>query len=113
MGKQFLKYYEEPNIYICKVCKSHLSCYTELISKDFWAVHGKAFLYNSAINYYCGQPHESHMRTGLHRVSDIFCKTCNTKLGWVYIWAQDPDQKYKEGKVILERDLIDKQEWIK
>ena len=37
---------------------------------------------------------------------DVTCKKCNTKLGWVYEFATEDQQKYKEGKVILERALV-------
>ncbi|KHN71054.1 Protein yippee-like 5 [Toxocara canis] len=46
------------------------------------------------------------MMTGRHLVRDVFCKRCNTKLGWMYEFAVEPDQKYKEGRVILERRLV-------
>ena len=34
---------------------------------------------------------------------DIFCKRCNTKVGWTYARAYEPSQKYKEGKFIIEK----------
>ena len=37
---------------------------------------------------------------------DVNCKKCNTKLGWIYEFATEDQQKYKEGKVILERALV-------
>uniref|UniRef100_A0A914EN40 Protein yippee-like n=1 Tax=Acrobeloides nanus TaxID=290746 RepID=A0A914EN40_9BILA len=44
--------------------------------------------------------------TGKHLVRDVFCKNCNIKIGWMYEYAVDPDQVYKEGCVILERKLL-------
>lgn len=46
------------------------------------------------------------MLTGQHWVRDAFCKKCNHKLGWMYEFAKNDDQKYKESKVILEKNLI-------
>lgn len=56
-------------------------------------------------------------------VRDVFCKNCNFKLGWMYEFAHDPQQQYKEGngypfcnfkkqkgRVILERKLLDEHE---
>lgn len=39
-------------------------------------------------------------------VRDVSCKNCDTKLGWVYEFATDESQRYKEGRVILERALV-------
>ena len=45
------------------------------------------------------------MLTGRHIVRDVTCKKCDTKLGWVYEFATEENQRYKEGRVILERAL--------
>lgn len=34
------------------------------------------------------------------------CKSCNNKLGWMYEFATEANQRYKEGRVILERALV-------
>lgn len=34
------------------------------------------------------------------------CKACDCKLGWMYEFATEDNQKYKEGRVILERALV-------
>ena len=108
MGKIYMGYLDSQLIYVCKVCRMHLSSKAELFSKDFWAGDGKAFLYNTVINTYIGPSEQRELRTGLHTVCDIFCKNCNSKLGWKYEWASEPNQKYKEGKTILERNHIEK-----
>lgn len=46
------------------------------------------------------------MLTGRHMVRDVSCKNCDAKLGWVYEFATDEQQRYKEGRVILERALV-------
>lgn len=46
------------------------------------------------------------MLTGRHIVRDVSCKNCDTKLGWIYEFAVDESQRYKEGRVILERALV-------
>ena len=67
------------------------------------------------------------MTTGNHTVRDIYCVKCGTTLGWKYVSiscglhllnefniktrltqdkAYEPSQKYKEGKYILERNLL-------
>ena len=37
---------------------------------------------------------------------DVFCKNCDAKLGWMYEFATEDNQRYKEGRVILERALV-------
>ncbi|TXT12973.1 hypothetical protein VHUM_01374 [Vanrija humicola] len=46
------------------------------------------------------------MRTGRHTVRDLFCQVCHTCVGWKYDYAYELAEKYKEGKFILERELI-------
>lgn len=63
--------------------------------------------------------------TGEHIVCDIYCKGCQNVLGWKYVKpflnkkysdpiqdkAADEDQKYKEGKFILEKAHLKKMYW--
>lgn len=46
------------------------------------------------------------MTTGRHRIASIKCIRCSTTLGWKYIKAYEEQQKYKEGKYILEKNLL-------
>ena len=46
------------------------------------------------------------MLTGRHMVRDVSCKMCDVKLGWIYEFATEEAQRYKEGRVILERALV-------
>jgi hypothetical protein len=40
----------------------------------------------------------TYHRTGIHTVQDVYCMGCNDRLGWYYLKASEPAQKYKEGK---------------
>ena len=46
------------------------------------------------------------MLTGRHIVRDVTCKKCDAKLGWMYEFATEDGQRYKEGRVILERAMV-------
>jgi hypothetical protein len=46
------------------------------------------------------------MTTGRHIVCDIFCKQCKETVGWKYDKAFETSEKYKEGKFILEAELL-------
>lgn len=46
------------------------------------------------------------MLTGHHVVRDVSCKNCKSLLGWFYEFASQEAQRYKEGRVILEKALV-------
>ena len=46
------------------------------------------------------------MTTGRHVVRDVFCKQCKETVGWKYDRAYESTEKYKEGKYILEQELL-------
>lgn len=46
------------------------------------------------------------MTTGRHIVRDIMCRVCDDVVGWKYDKAYEPTEKYKEGKFILEAELL-------
>ena len=49
---------------------------------------------------------ERNMTTGRHVVRDIHCRQCNETVGWMYAKAFEQSEKYKEGKFILEAELL-------
>ena len=81
MGRCYIEYLDSKFVYVCKSCKIHLSCRNNLVSKDFWAGDGKAFLYHTVVNIYAGPQENRSLRTGLHSVCDVFCMNCDAKLG--------------------------------
>ena len=46
------------------------------------------------------------MLTGHHFVRDVYCKKCQGRLGWMYEFASEDTQKYKEARTILEKALL-------
>jgi hypothetical protein len=46
------------------------------------------------------------MTTGKHVVRDISCRDCREVVGWKYDRAYEAAEKYKEGKFILEVELL-------
>ncbi|KAK6943510.1 Yippee/Mis18/Cereblon [Dillenia turbinata] len=59
-----------------------------------------------SVNVTVGEKEERMMMTGMHTVVDLFCVGCGEILGWKYEIAYEKNQKYKEGKFILERFKI-------
>ena len=64
---------------------------------------GRAYLFDSCVNVTIGPAEDRLLITGLHSVSDIFCKRCKNMVGWTYARAYEMSQKYKEGKFIIEK----------
>jgi hypothetical protein len=60
-------------------------------------------LFDQCVNVYLGKPENRSLITGVHSVCDIFCDRCKTIVGWTYLKAYEPSQKYKEGKFIVEK----------
>ncbi|CAJ0767606.1 14069_t:CDS:10, partial [Entrophospora sp. SA101] len=72
----------------------------------FQGQHGRAYLFDSVVNVEEGPSEDRQMTTGLHTVKDIFCSRCKVVLGWKYERAYEQTQRYKEGKYILEKQLL-------
>jgi len=58
------------------------------------------------VNIAEGPPDERQMTTGRHIVRDISCVSCKEVVGWKYDRAYEPSEQYKEGKFILEHELL-------
>ncbi|KAL2350964.1 yippee zinc-binding/DNA-binding /Mis18, centromere assembly-domain-containing protein [Cryomyces antarcticus] len=106
MGLSYNVYLNSHRIYGCKNCKTHLANHDDIISRNFRGQHGKAYLFNSVVNFDQGEAGERNMTTGRHIVRDISCKQCKETVGWKYDKAFEPTEKYKEGKFILEAELL-------
>lgn len=77
-----------------------------MILQNFRGQHGKAYLFENVVNYVSGEANERNMTTGRHIVRDISCRQCKEVIGWKYDKAFEPSEKYKEGKFILEAELL-------
>ncbi|KAA0718408.1 Protein yippee-like 5 [Triplophysa tibetana] len=131
MGRIFLDHIGGTRLFSCANCDTILTNRSELISTRFTGATGRAFLFNKAcckiicnthaflgcinedvslnwlvVNLQYSEVQDRVMLTGRHMVRDVSCKNCNSKLGWIYEFATEDSQRYKEGRVILERALV-------
>ncbi|KAI9795184.1 MAG: hypothetical protein M1816_000206 [Peltula sp. TS41687] len=106
MGLAYNVYLNSNRIYGCKNCKTHLSNHDDILSRNFRGQHGKAFLFDNVVNIAAAEPVDRNMTTGRHIVRDIACKQCQATVGWKYDKAFEATEKYKEGKYILEAELL-------
>lgn len=106
MGLAYNVYLTSNKIFGCKQCKTHLADYDDIISRNFRGQHGKAYLFNNVVNITQSEAVERSMTTGRHIVRDIACRQCRETVGWKYDKAYETSEKYKEGKFILEEELL-------
>ncbi|CAJ2663076.1 hypothetical protein P8452_74100 [Trifolium repens] len=92
--------------YCCFKCQNLVAFHDDIVSKDFQASNGRAFLFSHAMNIFLGPKEDRQLMTGLHTVADVYCSDCGEELGWKYIKAYEETQKYKEGKCVLEKFKI-------
>jgi len=98
-----LEYLDGPQIYACGQCRTHLTSHDDIISKCFHGRQGRAYLFDNCVNVVRHGEEDRILLTGRHRVCDISCIHCRTVIGWTYIKAYNRDQRYKEGKFIIEK----------
>jgi hypothetical protein len=79
---------------------------TSSSNQNFRGQHGKAYLFDNVVNVTESEPNERNMTTGRHIVRDIHCRQCKETVGWKYDKAYEASEKYKEGKFILEGELL-------
>ncbi|KAM1033101.1 hypothetical protein FF1_036680 [Malus domestica] len=89
--------------YRCRFCDSALALADDVLSRSFNSRQGRAYLFSNVVNITLGPKEDRLMYSGLHTVEDIFCCCCGQILGWKYVIAHEKNQKYKEGKFVLER----------
>ncbi|KAJ7772695.1 yippee-domain-containing protein [Mycena maculata] len=111
---QVIETYTDHPTYNCSKCSAVIALQDETITKLFQGRDGRGFLMHSAVNLKLGNREDRSLMciTGVHTVADVFCMGCNERVGWYYHKASDFSQKYKEGKYLLEREkLIKENAW--
>ncbi|KAF8345520.1 Yippee/Mis18, partial [Amanita rubescens] len=104
--------YEGHPVYSCSKCATVISLQDELISKAFSGRDGRGYLMHSATNVRLGRREDRALLTGVHTVADVFCVGCGDRIGWYYHKAADFSQRYKEGKYLLEKErLVKENSW--
>ncbi|KAJ7045849.1 yippee-domain-containing protein [Mycena alexandri] len=106
---QVIQAYPDHPTYNCSNCSAVIALQDEAITKLFQGRDGRGFLMHSAVNLKLGNREDRSLITGVHTVADVFCLGCNERMGWYYHKASDFSQKYKEGKYLLEREKLVKE----
>ncbi|KAJ6594207.1 yippee-domain-containing protein [Mycena capillaripes] len=116
---QVVQAYSDHPTYNCSKCSAVIALKDETITKLFQGRDGRGLqdllmipdgsLMHSAVNLKLGSHEDRSLITGVHTVADAFCMGCNERIGWFYHKASDFSQKYKEGKYLLEREKLVKE----
>ncbi|KJH47794.1 yippee putative zinc-binding protein [Dictyocaulus viviparus] len=106
MPRIFLEHWGGRRTFSCLRCGTYLSNRKEIISARVNGHIGKAYLFRRVANIRQGVPIIHRLITGYHIVRDVFCILCDTKLGWVYEFIQASAERYKEGKFVIDRRLV-------
>ncbi|VDD94840.1 unnamed protein product [Enterobius vermicularis] len=112
MGRYFYEHLGGKRIFSCSRCEVYLSNRSEVIATNFRGNTGRAFLFRRVVNIRESQKESREMLSGIHVVRDVFCKRCDLKLGWMYEYTVANNQRYKEGRIILERKLVSESEVV-
>ena len=109
MGRKVMDVLYADDIFICRSCETHLTRLKSLSSKNFTGRLGQpAYLFATVVNVTFGEAENQNLSTGLHTIKKVYCaeEECREHLGWTYTDALMEENKYKIGKVCLERSLI-------
>jgi hypothetical protein len=115
----------QPNTLKCITCSTDVAFASQIVSKGFTGRHGRAYLVSppprpplsdrrgkknskptDLVNIKVGRAVNRELLTGAHVVADVSCLICQTVLGWKYVDAKEPGQRYKIGKYILETKRV-------
>lgn len=117
MGRLFLEFVEDSQPkFVCCTCQCDVSSERSLVWEGYMGVSTPALLFRTAVNVHaCGSKREEVLSTGRYTLVDVACRGCSTRLGWRYLTAARPEQRYKEGALLLEQAALQRiakpEEW--
>ncbi|CAL5225808.1 g8585 [Coccomyxa viridis] len=104
MGRPYLQYVGDRSArYCCRSCNCDVASSSALLWEGIMGSRQPAVLLRETVNVErCGEERRERLSTGRYTLVDISCRGCYKKLGWHYLCAATPDQKYKEGCSLIE-----------
>ncbi|PRW59182.1 yippee-like protein [Chlorella sorokiniana] len=109
MGRLFLEYVTDDDVaakYTCK-CGADTASESGLLWEGFMGACTPALLFRNAVNIEpCGSERQEVLSTGRYTLLDVQCRCCRVPIGWRYITADSPDQRYKEGAYLLQQGAL-------
>ncbi|KAI7734147.1 hypothetical protein M8C21_020551 [Ambrosia artemisiifolia] len=93
-------------LYSCNRCRNPIALRNNLLSKNFKARSGQAYMFSEVTNVVLGEKREQQLLTGRFVVADVYCSNCKEVLGWKYLKSFDDSQRYKLGRFIIEKAKV-------
>ncbi|XP_030460294.1 protein yippee-like At4g27745 [Syzygium oleosum] len=90
----------------CRNCRNPVALADDILSRKFRVKSGPAYMFTNATNVVIARAQDRELLTGAFSVADIYCSNCHEGMGWKYVRAYDPKQKYKEGRFIIDLSKI-------
>ncbi|KAL4425643.1 hypothetical protein ABPG75_009659 [Micractinium tetrahymenae] len=91
----------------CAGCGCDIASEKHLLWEGFMGHSTSALLFRCSVNLApCGNKREEMLTTGRYTLADMHCHVCQVPLGWKYLSAQQEDQQYKVGAVLLQQSLL-------
>lgn len=110
MGRLFLEYVGDDDVaakYTCTKCGADTASESGLLWEGFMGACTPALLFRNAVNIEpCGVERQEVLSTGRYTLLDVQCRCCRVPIGWRYITADAPDQRYKEGAYLLQQGAL-------
>ncbi|KAL7147312.1 hypothetical protein ABFS83_06G099200 [Erythranthe nasuta] len=97
-----------PLYYSYRNCRNSVALHEDLLSKDFLAKSGQAYMFQHAMNIIVRAKEDTKLITGYYTIAKILCSKCSEEMGWTYVRAYEAPNKSKEGKYIVEEAKISK-----
>lgn len=99
---------DRPNILRCNGCHNQISLNKFVISTNFYGNYGPALFVSDVLNVKLSDDKSfQRMRTGRYVVKTIYCRQCQTNIGWKYLFSEEDGEKYKEGRFVIERTQLE------
>ncbi|KAG7837367.1 hypothetical protein KL941_000551 [Ogataea angusta] len=103
--------YPSTRILRCRQCHNHICLSSLIISDNFNGSLGPAYFVSKVLNVKLAKAREfKRMKTGRYEVKVIDCKQCDCSIGWKYLYSEEDKEKYKEGRFVVERALLEEVE---
>ncbi|PRP83810.1 tRNA 2'-phosphotransferase 1-like [Planoprotostelium fungivorum] len=106
MGRKFVLSVSGEKVWCCRICTTPLIDNNLMLSDKYTSSTGEAFLFTEAANVCHGRQRTEKLRSGIYLICDLHCVNCHQRLGWHYEESVSEEQKYKEGKCVLEKQQI-------
>lgn len=98
----------EDKINVCKVCERHIAIEQDRVEST--ELGPKVHWFTKAINCHKGDITKRTVGGHTFETCTIWCKFCKSCLGWKYLKSYSKGMAHREGKVVLNRNALQKEE---